>query len=135
MRYVLKTLLLIWLLLGSQGEGKVTKERFNKLILGRWELVEVTVDGFKRSTNRLVYEYQAEELIVNDDRGRRVFGSWKFYEKQQIMILKDMSNGGLWAQQIHYATADSLSYEYVSINGIRSEKWLKLNDKSSDDNK
>lgn len=129
MKSILQASILMCLFLGSQGERKVSKKSFDELILGRWELTDVTVDGFKRSTGKKVNEYEPGELIVNDSKGRRVFATWKFYEKEQTLIQKVLHNGGLWAKIVHYATTDSISYEYVTINGVRTEKWMKIKEK------
>lgn len=129
MKFMLILCFLALPLLVPSENKKVTEKEFNQLILGRWELTDVTVDGFKRSTGKKVNEYEPGELIVNDSKGRRVFATWKFYEKEQILIQKVLHNGGLWAKIVHYATTDSISYEYVTINGVRTEKWMKIKEK------
>lgn len=109
-----------------QGNEKVTEKEFNELILGRWRLTELSIDGFNRTSEIVVYEYSPDKLITNDKSGRHDFATWQFYEKPQIMILKKMTNGRLWSYKMHYVTSDSLSYEYVTVDGIKAEKWTKI---------
>lgn len=109
-----------------QEDSRVTEGEFNELILGRWRLAKLSIDGFNRTSETVVYEYSPDKLITNDKSGRHDYATWQFYEKPQTMILKKKTNGRLWSYKMHYVTPDSLSYEYVTIDGIKAEKWIKI---------
>lgn len=127
MKRTLLILLLSPFLMPVQDNGKATEEEFNKHIIGRWKVVEISLDGANNNSSAgYFHEYSADTVFYDEYTGVEPFGTWRFYAKSQTLITEEFDYETVKGFSFNYFTPDSMEYEQPTVNGMRREKWIKV---------